>query len=565
MTPADSPAPVVLVVEYDADARTRIREELQRRYGRDYRVTCEGSPRAALAKLEAMREAGDPVAIVLADPWGPELTGRELLTRAKRLHPHAKRALLVDWRAWADRPTAQEMLGAMARGEIDYYVLKPWRSRDEFFHRTITEFLHEWERATASAPQEITLVGDRWSPRSHELRSLLVRNGVPHVFHPRDSEAGRELLREHRLEDGTAPVAFLLDGQVLVDPTNAELAAAYGVTTELGEEDDFDLVVVGAGPAGLASAVYASSEGLRTLVIERESIGGQAGASSLIRNYLGFPRGVSGADLAQRAYQQAWVFGTSFLLMCAAVALRPGGDRHVVVTSNGGEVRARAVILACGIGYRRLRIASLEPFLGTSVFYGASVSEAQAMAGREVFVVGGGNSAGQAAMHLSRFAANVTLLVRGPTLGESTSSYLCDEIDAADNVAVRHRVEVVAAEGDEQLERLTLRDTDSGERSVVPAGGLFILIGAQPHTSWLPEEIERDRYGYVLTGPDLDPPRGMLETSLRGVFAVGDVREGPAKRVASAAGEGSVVIQQVHQFLEAGGLRPAGAPGQNAA
>jgi thioredoxin reductase (NADPH) len=555
----------MLVVDDEAGPRKLIRAELQRRYGRDYRVTCEESPLEAISKLEAMREAGDQVALVLADQWVPEMTGRELLATAKRLHPHAKRALLVDWGAWGDRATADAMLRAMAIGEIDYYVLKPWRPRDEFFHRTVTEFLHEWERATSSAPQEIAVVGETWSRRCHELRSLLLRNGVPHVFYPRDSEAGRALLDRLGVEEASGPVVTLLDGEVLVDPSNSELAAAYGVTTELGEQDEFDVIVVGAGPAGLAAAVYASSEGLRTLVIERESIGGQAGASSLIRNYLGFARGISGAELAQRAYQQAWIFGTSFLLMREAAALRSEGDRHVVTISDGSEATAPAVILACGIGYRLLEIPSLEPFTGTSVFYGASLAEAQAMAGRQVFVVGGGNSAGQAAMHLSRFAAGVTLLVRGPTLAESMSSYLRDQIAAADNVWVRHNVEVADGNGEEQLEQLTLRDTHSGESSVVSAAALFILIGAEPHTAWLPEEIERDRYGYVLTGPDLDPPGGMLETSLRGVFAVGDVREGPTKRVASAVGEGSVVIQHVHHFLEEGGLRPAGAGGQNAA
>ncbi|HEX2232350.1 MAG TPA: FAD-dependent oxidoreductase [Thermoleophilaceae bacterium] len=573
MTGTDSAGPVMIVVEDDSEVRERIREELQRRYGSDYRVTCEKSPLKALQKLEALRDGGEQVALILADPWGPELTGREFLVRAKQLHPHAKRALLVDWGSWGDRPTADAMLGAMARGEIDYYVLKPWRPRDEFFHRTVTEFLHEWERSASSAPQEIAVVGERWSPRSHELRSLLARNGVPHVFHANDSEQGRELLRRYGREDSAEPIVILLDGQVLVDPTNTELASGYGVTTELGEEDEFDLIVVGAGPGGLASAVYAASEGLRTLVIERESIGGQAGASSLIRNYLGFARGVSGAELAQRAYQQAWVFGTSFLLMREAVALRPEGDLYAVTISDGSEARARVVVLSCGIGYRRLGVQALERYEGTSVFYGASISEAKAMAGSHVCVVGGGNSAGQAAMHLSRFASQVTLLVRGPTLAESMSSYLCREIGAAGNIDVRHNVEVEDAAGGERLDRILVRDNRSGERFELPAEALFVLIGAEPNTGWLPEEVARDRYGYVLTGAALDPPRAMLETSLRGVFAVGDVRDGPTKRVAAAVGEGSVVIQQVHQLLEEEGLRPveeeglrpAPAGGQNAA
>jgi thioredoxin reductase (NADPH) len=561
MTGADSSGPLMLVVEDDSKARALIREELQRRYGRDYRVTCEKSPHAALELLEAMRDSGGQVALILADQWVPEMTGREFLVRARQLHPHAKRALLVGWGSWGDRPTADAMLTAMARGEIDYYVLKPWRPRDEFFHRTVTEFLHEWARTDASAPQEIAVVGERWSRRSHELRSLLARNGVPHAFHERDSEQGRELLSRHALGETKGPVVILLDGSALVDPTNTELASAYGVTTELGEHDEFDLIVVGAGPGGLAAAVYASSEGLRTLVIERESIGGQAGASSLIRNYLGFARGVSGAELAQRAYQQAWIFGTSFLLMREAAALRREGDRHVITISDGSEARARAVVLACGIGYRRLDVPALEPYEQTSVFYGASVSEAKAIAGARVCVVGGGNSAGQAAMHLSRYAGQVTLLVRGPTLAASMSRYLWREIEAAANVDVRHNVEVEDAAGGERLERVILRDSRSGERCELPAQALFVMIGAEPNTGWLPGEVERDRYGYVLTGPALDPPRRMLETSLPGVFAVGDVRDGPTKRVAAAVGEGSIVIQQIHQLLEADGRGPGGEAG----
>jgi thioredoxin reductase (NADPH) len=557
--PAPRSRPVILAADDDPGALDRIATELRRRYGSDYRVLCEHSATDALARLEATRADDEPVALVLADQWMPDLTGAELLASTKNLHPQAKRGLLIDWGAWGDRATADAILRAMALGHIDYYVLKPWASPDEFFHRTVTEFLHEWARTVKSTPQEVAVVGRRWAPRCHELRSLLARNGVPHVFYSSDSADGRRLLDECGQPDCREPVVKLLDGRVLVNPSNAELASAYGVNTHLGGRSDFDVVVVGAGPAGLAAAVYGSSEGLSTLVVERESIGGQAGSSSRIRNYLGFSRGVSGAELAQRAYQQAWVFGTSFLLMRKVVGLRPGGERHVVKLSDGTQATARAVILATGVSYRRLSIPALEPLNGAGVFYGASVSEAQALAGEDVYVVGGGNSAGQAAMHLCRYARQVTVLVRGPSLAASMSQYLQDEIAAAGNVEVRLNTEAVNGGGDGRLEHLTLCHTVSGERATVPASALFILIGTRPHTEWLPDDIERNRWGYVLIGPDavgradgrwpLERPPLMLETSLPGVFAVGDARDRSVQRVASAVGDGSIVIQQVHEFL----------------
>jgi thioredoxin reductase (NADPH) len=557
MPAAPGTRPIVLVVEDESDARARIRGELERRYGSDYRVTCERSALAALAKLERWRAAAEPVALVLADQWMPDLTGEEFLARAKALFPDAKRALLVSFGAWGDRRTADAMLRAMAAGRMDYYVLKPWRRGDEFFHRTVTEFLHEWERSSSASPQEVALICGRRSRRAHQLRDLLARNGVPHVVHDSDAPEGRRLLAEAGQAGTSDPVVVLLGGAVLVNPTNADLADAYGVSTTLEGRSDFDVVVVGAGPAGLAAAVYASSEGLDTLVIERESIGGQAGSSALIRNYLGFARGVSGAELAQRAYQQAWIFGASFVHAREVTALRPGSRRHVLTLSDGSEASARAVVVATGISYRRLGIPGLDGLLGTSVFYGASVSEARAHAGQQVYVVGGGNSAGQAAIHLSRYAGHVTLLVRRGSLVETMSSYLIDQIEAARNIDVRPNAELTACSGDGVLETITLRDMVSGHTEAVPAAALFIQIGAEPHTAWLPPEIRRDAWGYLLTGPDLPPgswplerPPLMLETSLPGVFAAGDAREGSTKRIASAVGEGSVVIEQVHHLLD---------------
>ena len=561
MTSARSGRPVLFVVDDDAASNERIGSQLRRRYGNDYDVVTEQSTSTGLETLARLRADGAAVALVMCNRAGTTDSDDDFFRRVRMLHPEAKRVLLVEWGAWADRATADTIHRLMALGQIDYYGIKPWRLPDEYFHRTVTEFLLEWERAVSTVRREVTIVGAQWSSRSHELRSLLVRNGVPHVFHDSAGPEGRALLQEAGQPDGDRPVVLLHDGRVLVDPSNTELVAAYGVSTELaaGATAEFDLIIVGAGPAGLAAAVYASSEGLRTLVIEQESIGGQAGSSSLIRNYLGFPRGVTGAELAQRAYQQAWVFGTSFLLTREATELRTQNGWHILRTRDGTEMRSRAVVLATGVSYRRIAIPELEGFEGAGVYYGASVSEARALAGADVFVVGGGNSAGQAALHLARYARAVTVLVRGSTLADSMSQYLIDQIGAA-GIDVRFNTEVVGGGGDTRLEWLTLRDRRTNDTRREPAAALFILIGASPLTGWLPEQIERDKWGYILTGPDvvssheasrwpLERPPLMLETCVPGIFAVGDVRRRSVKRVASAVGEGSVVIQQVHEFL----------------
>jgi thioredoxin reductase (NADPH) len=345
------------------------------------------------------------------------------------------------------------------------------------------------------------------------------------------------------------PVVIPKDGQALIDPSNVALAESYGMHTELGAERDFDVVVVGAGPSGLSIAVGAASEGLRTLVVEAEAIGGQAGSSSLIRNYLGFSRGITGAELAQRAYQQAWVFGAHFVLMRRATALRPDRERLVVTISDGNEATASAVVLATGVTYRRLGVPSLEQLVGAGVFYGASVSQASALSGQQVYIVGGGNSAGQAAMHVSRFAERVTVVVRGRSMADSTSAYLRTQIDAVPNITVLADSEVVGGGGNGRLEHLTVRTRSTGDERTVPAAALLVMIGAEPRTDWLPGSVERDARGYVATDRDIPPDRWMhdrqpytLETSLPGVFAVGDVRQGSVKRVASAAGEGAIVV-----------------------
>ena len=551
---------ILLAVDDEADARAHLERELHR-YESDYDVVVTDSADDALTRLETFAAEGHAVAIVLADQWMPGLTGAEVLTRCRALHPRAKRGLLIDFGAWGDPPTAAAIRHAMAVGDIDYYVLKPWRDHDELFHRTISEFFYEWSRAESRETREIVLVAPPNAPRGYELRNLLVRNGLPHVYASSDSEEGVALLAEVGHAGTDCPVVVLHDGRVLVDPTNAELARAYGVTTTLVEQRDFDVVIVGAGPAGLSAAVYAAAEGLPALVIEGEAIGGQAGTSSRIRNYLGFSRGISGAELAQRAYQQAWVFGANFLLMQHVTGLRTEGDQHVVSVGDGTEVRGRTVVLATGVEYRRLGVPEVEALVGAGVYYGSSVGEAQACAGSHAFVVGGGNSAGQAALHLAKHAAQVSLLVRADSLAPSMSLYLREEIDAAPNVDVQYATQVVGGGGRGRLDHLVLRDIRSGADREVAAGALFLLIGARPRTDWLPPTIAHDPAGFLLTGAEIERGPGpgewpldrapfAYETSLPGVFAVGDVRARSVKRVASAVGEGSVVIQQIGNYLQ---------------
>jgi thioredoxin reductase (NADPH) len=552
--------PVVMAVDDDPVALGVLRQELDKRYGADYRLLCDGDTEAGLRALERLQADGGQVALVLADQWMPTMTGVQFLTHAHRLHPTAKRGLLIDW---GDSTTAEPILQAATFDQVDYWINKPTQPGDELFHQAVSGFLYEWARLHRPQFQAVRVVGDQWSARSHELRDLLSRNGIPFGFYPVDGEEGRRLLASVGATGERLPVVVLFDGRVMADPSNAELAEALAVRTH-PEPVTYDLAVVGAGPAGLAAAVSGASEGLRTTVLEPEAIGGQAGSSSMIRNYLGFPRGVSGAELAQRAYEQAWIFRADFVYGQRAVGLRAAGPERVVGLSDGDQVASRAVVLATGVSYRRLEVPSLEALTGAGVFYGAAASEAPAMRGQQVYVVGGANSAGQAAVHLARYAERVTMLVRGSSLAATMSDYLVQETHAALNITVRLGVEVVDGHGDGRLASLTLRDRQSGATETVPAAALFVLIGAEPHTGWLPQAIRRDRWGFVVTGADLlqdgTPPPGWpldrppmpFESSMPGVFAVGDVRHGSVKRVASAVGEGSVAIQLVYQYLNSG-------------
>lgn len=546
--------PVILIVDDDPSELAALSEALGRRFGADYEIVALGSGSAALDELRRLHSAGQEVALVIADQWMPGVTGTEVLSRVREIDPDTKRALLVDW---GDRRSAPLILRGCAFGQLDNYVLKPWSPPEVHLYPLINEFLAEWTQETRPGMEIVRVVAEERSPRRHELEVLFKRNGIPAGFYAPGSMEGLRLLERSGGEGRSLPVVVLPDGHALSDPSNAEIADALGVTST--HAHTCDLAIVGAGPAGLAAAVYSASEGLSTIVIEREAVGGQAGTSSLIRNYLGFPRGISGAELAQRAYQQAWLFGAKYIFAREVTALRAEGTARVLSLSDGREVRAKAVLIATGASYRRLGVPSIEQFEGAGVFYTA-MSDARVMKGQDVYVLGGGNSAGQAVVHLARHARKVTLLVRGDSLEKKMSDYLVKEIHQLSNVEVRLRTEVIDASGREGLEVLTLRDRQGGGSQEVSTPALFVMIGADPHTDWLDGSVARERHGYVLTGPDIerggylpDPHRAptRFETSMPGVFAVGDVRFGSVKRVTSAVGEGSVSVYYIHEYLAA--------------
>lgn len=555
-------AAVLVVVDEDAHASKDVERELRDRYASHYRVVCLRSSDEGRAFLEELAAAGDDVALVLVGLSG--MATGALLDEARRLHPHSKRGLLIAWGDWGGRATGEVVFDAMARGRIDHYVIRPAESPDELFHQAISTLLLEWAEARQTSPHTTFVVGKSWSGRAYELRELLGRCAMPHSFHLADSDEGRSLL----VRAGTAPefpVVLMPDGTVLTDPSNAELATASGSAVS-PEHRNFDLVIVGAGPAGLSAAVYGASEGFSALVVDQGGLGGQATASSLIRNYLGFSRGVSGRQLAQQAYAQAWVFGAGFAFMQRVIGLGRDGESLHVTLSDSGRVRAHTVLLATGVTYRRLGIPALEELSGAGVYYGGAAFEAPGMAGRDVCVLGGANSAGQAALDLARYASQVTLVVRGDSLDAGMSHYLAHQLAATPGLRIRLGTEIMGGGGNGWLDHLLLRDRDSGSVETIHAEGLFLLIGARPHTEWLPPDIALDSQGFVLTGGDipdasawpLDRPPLLLETSVPGVIAAGDVRHGSVKRVASAVGEGSVAIQLVHHLFEAQQRHPRG-------
>lgn len=544
--------PIIMLVDDEPQELATLVNVLTRRFGEDYRVVSHVSAHAALEALKRLKAEGEQVALVIADQWMPEMTGIRTLGLAHTLHPEAQRALLVEW---GDHSAAASIIEGCAFGQIENYLQKPWSPPEVHLYPPIGELLAAWTRTHGPSMELVRLVGPYPSPRVHEIREYLKRNGIPHGFYPADSQEGERLLRQTGLDAARLPALILLDGHVLVAPSNADISDALGASNM--EACSCDLAIVGAGPAGLAAAVYAASEGLSTTVIEREAIGGQAGTTSIIRNYLGFPGGISGGELAQRAYQQAWLFGVKFAFARGVTRLEASGLARRLTLSDGTEITARAVLIASGAAYRRLGLPKVERFKGIGVFYTAVAFESDGdfLKDKAVFVVGAGNAAGQAVVHLAKSARRVTLLARGAALETSMSDYLVREIRRAPNIEVRLQTEVVDGQGETVLQRLVLLDHVRGTRETVQADALFVLIGASPHTDWLGDAVQRDRNGFIVTGHDVawDGPRVPLplETSMPGVFAVGDARMGSVKRVASAVGEGAVAVRHVHDYLAA--------------
>lgn len=545
--------PLPVLVAVDEEALTDVEAQLSQRYGRDYRVEGFGDPAEALELLTELADEDTEVALVLVGESSAEAGDGKLFDHVRRLHPHAKRALLVSANAWMDDETADAIRASMALGRIDHYVFRPAASPDEVFHEAVSDFLLEWARERRLVPQTVHIVGKEWSGRAFQLREVFRRCSVPHDFCLADSDKGRRLMA-NAPPDAQLPVMILPDGTMLSDPSDAQIAEAAGAPLDL-EEKTFEVVIIGAGPGGLSAAVYCASEGLRVLVVDSGGIGGQAGSSSLIRNYLGFGKGISGSRLAEEAYEQAATFGATFLFMHRVTAIdRSAGWFHLPL-SDGRFVSARVVILAMGATYRRLGIEPLEELVGAGVFYGGPASEAPALTGKDVYIVGGGNSAGQAALHFARYAERVTIVVRSESLEAGMSHYLIQAIEAAPNIDVKSATTVVGGGGEGRLQHLVLRDRDADQETTVPADALFILIGARPQTDWLPAELQRDQHGFLLTGDDLEQGWTLdraplsLETSIPGVLAAGDVRHGSVKRVAAAVGEGSIAAQLVQKLF----------------
>ena len=564
--------PVLMVIDSDPGNVRALDATLRRRYGQDYLIISETSPATAQDRLRELRAAGRPVAAVMVGSAVSAAPAAEFLAQARSIQPTAKRVLVVprggpaapSFRVpvplVADRQAATLVLRAIAHGAIDAYLPAPGSGPDEGFHRGVTELLEEWAREAVPALPAVRIVDRQESARAHELRDLLARNSVPYVFHAAESADGQAWLAQADQDGSALPVLVTYNGQILVDPPIDQITAVFGLASL--PEAAVDVAVVGAGPAGMSAAVYTASEGLSTLLLEREAFGGQAGSSSLIRNYLGFPRGISGSGLATRAFEQAWSFGAIPSMAGPVTGLEPAADGFRLRLDGGRAAQARCVLLATGVSYRKLDAPGVDSLLGVGVFYGATTSESSAFAGERVFIVGGANSAGQAAVNLARYAQQVTIVVRGNSLAARMSQYLIDEITAAPNIEVRTMTEIAAADGTGRLETLTLKDTATGSAENVPAAALVVLIGAAPHTGWLPPQISRDEHGFIRTGSDLTQdgnpearwtlsrPPFPLETSMPGVFAAGDVRRGSVKRVASAVGEGSVAATQTYQYLE---------------
>ncbi|HKZ54869.1 MAG TPA: FAD-dependent oxidoreductase [Anaerolineales bacterium] len=548
--------PLILTVDDEPAVLGAIGRDLRRGFGKDYRILPASSGAAALEALKTLKLRNEPVALFLVDQRMPEMTGVALLSEAIQIFPSAKRVLLT---AYADTEAAIRAINEIG---LDHYLQKPWDPPEERLYPILQDLLDDWQAAYRPAFEGIRIVGHRWSPQAHQIRDFLARNQVSYRF--LDLEGGEQEARDYldlaRKDPTQLPLVFFPDGSYLTQPSNVQVAEKVGLQVR-AEKPFYDLIIVGAGPAGLAAGVYAASEGLRTLIIEREAPGGQAGMSSRIENYLGFPVGLSGGDLARRAVAQALRFGAEILTPLEACAIRPQDSYRVVSLAGGVEHNCHAVLIATGVSYRKLDVAGIEPLTGAGVYYGAAITEALSCMGKDVYVLGGGNSAGQAAMYLCKYARKVTILTKSESLAETMSQYLIDQIGTTENIQVWPCCQVVAVDGAGALEVVCVRNLKTQEESRLPAAALFIFIGAQPRTEWVAELVERDDQGFIFSGPDLlrdgRYPRGWqldrapfwLETSVPGIFVAGDVRHQSVKRVASAVGEGAMAVQFIHRYL----------------
>ncbi|MEU9054890.1 FAD-dependent oxidoreductase [Streptomyces sp. NPDC048384] len=552
---SDAARTVILTVDDDPGVSRAVARDLRRRYGESHRIVRAESGESALQALRELKLRGDLVAVILADYRMPQMNGIEFLEQALDVYPGARRVLLT---AYADTSAAIDAINVV---DLDHYLLKPWDPPEEKLYPVLDDLLEAWRRSDYRPVPSTKVVGHRWSARSSEVREFLARNQVPYRWYSADEPEGRRLLAAAEQDGQRLPLVITPDGTPLVAPEAPELASKVGLAT-MPTADFYDLVVIGGGPAGLGAAVYGASEGLRTVLVERSATGGQAGQSSRIENYLGFPDGVSGAQLTDRARRQAARFGAEILTAREVTGLEVSGSARIVRFSDGSAVAAHSVILATGVSYRQLAAPGCDDLTGRGLYYGSALTEAPACQGQDVYIVGGANSAGQAAMYLARGAKSVTLLVRGESLSASMSYYLVQQIEEAPNITVRPRTVVESAHGSDHLEQLTLRSVDDGGTELVDAQWMFVFIGAAPLTDWLDETVLRDERGFILAGPDLSsdgrPPAGWeldrppyhLETNVPGVFVAGDARSESAKRVASAVGEGAMAVMLVHRYLE---------------
>jgi thioredoxin reductase (NADPH) len=547
--------PVLMTVDDDPEVLRAVERDLRRQYGDRFRIMRADSGGAALKALNAMKLRNDAVAIFLVDQRMPHMTGVEFLEEALALYPDARRILLT---AYADTDAAIRAINSV---KIDYYLVKPWDPPEERLYPVLDDLLADWLASHRPPFDGIRALGLRWSPQSHAVRDFLGRHQIPYQWLDVEVDAeARRLVEQPGTETPRLPLVLFPDGSRLEEPTPIQIAEKIGMRTR-AEKPFYDLIVIGAGPAGLAAAVYGASEGLRTVVIEREAPGGQAGTSSRIENYLGFPAGLSGADLTRRAVDQARRFGVELLSPQEVMKVRVEDPYRIITLGDASELSCHALLLATGVAYRKLDVPGCDRLAGAGVYYGAALTEALSCAGEDVYVIGGANSAGQAAMHFSRYARRVVMLVRGGSLQKSMSQYLIDQIAETPNIEVRPRTRVLSVDGETHLDCLTIQDDSTGQRATEPATSLFIFIGAAPRTECLEGVVERDERGFILSGRDLISdgrrPRGwtldrdpyLLETSVPGIFVAGDVRHGSVKRVASGVGEGAIAVQFIHQYL----------------